>query len=74
MEENRKDRTQIVYLEVTAGIESQEVRELWYRLRSELTRKAGGPDACVAYLESELTRMEEQVRRALDWVGKARGG
>lgn len=71
MDENQKDRTQIVYSQVTTGLEGQDVRALWYRLKSELTRKGGGPDACFAYLESELTRMEEQVRRALDWVGKA---
>ena len=74
MDENQKDRTQIVYSQTTAVLEGQDVRELWHRLRSELTRKGGGPDACSAYLESELTRMEEQVRRALDWVGKAQGG
>ena len=59
MEENQKNRTQDVYSEVTKSIEDQDVRELWYRLRSELTRDGGGPDACLAYLESELTRMEE---------------
>jgi hypothetical protein len=71
MDENQKDRTQFVYSQVTAALDSQEVRELWHRLRSELTREGGGPDACVKYLESELTRMKEDVRRALDWVGKA---
>jgi len=70
MTENRNDRTQLVYSEVTAELEEQEVRELWHRLKSELTRQGGGPDACFAYLESELTRMREQVQRALDWVGK----
>jgi len=74
MDENQKDRTQIVYSQVTAALGGQEVRELWYRLRSELTREGGGPDACVLHLDDELTRMEEQVRRALDWVGKAQGG
>ena len=28
---------------------------------SALTHQDGGPDACLAYLESELTRMKEQV-------------
>jgi hypothetical protein len=74
MEGNEINRTESVYSEVTAALESQEVRELWHRLRSELTRKGGGPDACVEYLESDLTRMKEDVRRALDWVGKAQGG
>jgi hypothetical protein len=71
VDENQKDRTQVVHSQVTAALESPEVRELWYRLRSELTRKGGGQDACVEYLESELTRLKEDVRRALDWVGKA---
>lgn len=71
MAENQNDRTQTVYSQVSTELEGQEVRELWHRLRSELTRQAGGPDACFVYLESELTRMKEQVQRALDWVGKA---
>lgn len=71
MAESQNDRTQTVYSQVSTELEGQEVRELWHRLRSELTRQAGGPDACFAYLESELTRMKEQVQRALDWVGKA---
>jgi len=74
MEENQKNRTQDVYSEVTKSIEDQDVRELWHRLRSELTRDGGGPDACLAYLESELTRMEERTRRALDWLGEGQGG
>jgi hypothetical protein len=71
MARKQKDRTQTVYSQVTTELEEQQVRELWHRLKSELTRKEGGPDACSAYLESELTRMKEQVQRALDWVGKA---
>lgn len=70
MEENQKKRTKDVYSEVTACLDDQSVRELWYRLRSELTRDDGGPDACLAYLESELTRMEEQTQRALNWLDK----
>jgi len=71
MVEDQKDRTQIVYSRVTTDLKDQEVRELWHRLKSELTREGGGPDACFTYLESELKRMDEQVQRALDWVGKA---
>jgi hypothetical protein len=71
MDEKQKDRAQIVYSQVTASLEDQGVRELWHRLRSELTRERGGPDACVEHLESELTRMKEDVRRALNWVAKA---
>ena len=74
MEEKQKNMTQDVYSEVTKSIEDQDVRELWYRLRSELTRDGGGPDACRAYLDSELTRMEEQTRRALQWLGEGQGG
>lgn len=74
MEENQKNRTQDVYSEVTKSIEDQDVRGLWHRLRSELTRDGGGPDACLAYLESELTRMEERTRRALDRLGEGQGG
>jgi len=74
MEEKQKNRTQDVYSEVTKSIEDQDVRELWYRLRSELTRDGGGPDACHAYLDSELIRMEEQTRRALQWLGEGQGG
>jgi len=73
MEEKQKNRTQDVYSEVTKSIEDQDVRELWYCLRSELTRDDGGPDACLAYLESELTRMEGQTQRALDWLGEGQG-
>jgi hypothetical protein len=74
MDKNRKDRTHSVYEEVTIRLKDQHVRELWYRLRSELIRKGGGPEACVEYLKSELTRMKEDVQRAIDWVDKARGG
>ncbi len=66
MDEKLEDKAQIVHSQVTAALKGQEVRELWHKLRNDLTRKGGGPDACVAYLESELTRMEEQVRRALE--------
>ncbi|MCL0034366.1 hypothetical protein M1N21_00350 [Dehalococcoidia bacterium] len=74
MEENQIDRVQSVSSQVTAGIEDQDVRELWHRLSSELTRKGGGPDACYAYLESELTRMEGQIQRALTSTSEAKGG
>lgn len=65
---NEKERTHGVYSQVSATLDDQEVQELWQRLRSELTRKGGGPDICLEYLESELTRMEEQIRRAVDWL------
>ena len=68
------DRVQSVYSQVTEEIKDQDVRELWHRLSSELTRKGGGPDACYAYLESELTRMEEQIQRTLTWINEAKGG
>jgi len=66
----QNDKTQIVYTQVSTDLEEQEARELWHQLKSELTRQEGGPDACSAYLEGELTRMKEQVQRTLDWVGK----
>ena len=69
MADNQNDRTLSVYSQVTTELQEQQIRELWHRLMSELTRQDGGPDACFAYLESELTRMKEQVQRALDWVG-----
>lgn len=69
-----KSRVEEVYLQVSAEIDDQDARELWIKLRSELTRQGGGPDACLAYLEDELTRMEEQVKRALEWIEEPRGG
>ena len=69
MEVNQQNRIQAVYDDVSKNIDDQNVRELWYRLKSELTRDGGGPGACAAYLEGELTRMSEQTQRALDWLG-----
>jgi len=74
MEENQIDRSQNVYSQVTAGIRDQDVRELWRPLSSELGRQDGGPDACVEYLKSELTRMEGQIQRALAWLDEVKGG
>lgn len=71
MKANKTNSTESVYSQVTAKLEGQDVRELWHQLRSELLRKDGGPEACVAHLQSELTRIQGNVRRALDWVGKA---
>ena len=68
MNTSDKNMTQQVYDEVSSTIADQNVRELWHRLRSELTRSGGGPDACLTYLESELMRFKEQTRRALDWL------
>ncbi len=70
MTENQKNRAEEIYSRVTALMQGQDVRELWFKIKSELTRQGGGPDACLAYLESELTRMEERVRRGLDWLSK----
>jgi hypothetical protein len=71
MEESTKDRTRFVYSQVTTQLAGQDVRELWYKLESELTRQGGGPDACFVHLETELKAMSEQVRRALDLVDKS---
>lgn len=68
---NEQEQTKTVYSRVTSTLEGQEVLELWNRLRSELTRKDGGPDASLEYLESELTRMEEQIERALHWLDES---
>lgn len=70
MTENQKDRAEEVYSRVNALMQGQDLRELWFKIRSELSRRGGGPDACLAYLESELARMEEQVRRGLDALRK----
>lgn len=72
MPANEKERIQGVYSQVVTTLDGQEARELWHRLRSELTREGGGPDLCLEYLESELTRMEEQIRRALDSLDEGR--
>lgn len=71
MDENQKDKTQAVYSQVTAALEDQGARELWHRLRSELTRE--GARAAVKYLESELIRMKEEVQRELDLMNKTQG-
>ncbi len=70
MVQNHESSADEVYGRVATSIEDQDVRELWQKIRSELMREGGGPDACLAYLESELTRMEEVVRRGLDRLEK----
>ena len=74
MEQKWENQSQAIYSDVAGRIENQDVRDLWYRLQSELTRHGGGPDACLAYLDGELTRMKEQVERSLAWLSETRGG
>ena len=73
MEQQGENQSQAIYCEVTGRIENQDTRDLWHQLKSELTRQGGGPDACIAYLDGELTRIKEQVERSLDWLSENRG-
>jgi hypothetical protein len=67
--EKQKARAENVYDRVTAQFQDQDVRELWQRIRSELIRPDGGPDACITYLESELARIHDVIRRGLNRLG-----
>ena len=69
MDKMEKNKSLDVYSRVDAAIDNPNTRELWTRLRSELTRLNGGPDACLEYLNSEVNRMEQMIQNGLNRLG-----
>lgn len=52
-----------VFDATTARLKTQGSLELWQSLKSELTREGGGPEAAEKYLEAEVARLSEMIKR-----------
>ena len=53
---------------VERKLSSEETRTLWIPLAHEFDRTGGGPDSARQWLDTELQRLQEKVRRLLDHV------
>ena len=73
MSDSSSNRVEMIYSKISENLKDQNTRELWFKLKNELLRVGGGPDACTAHLDSELTQMEEQIRRGLSTTTTSNG-